>query len=102
FRREARAAARLHHTNIVQVFGTGEQDGLHYFVMQLIPGAGLDRILLELRRLRGGTDAGSEPAADGSPAAFAQGLLTGGSFAAGSGGSDPSPLPGAPAAPAPP
>src|SRR5262249_22812787 len=41
FRREARAAARLHHTNIVPVFGVGEQDGLHYYVMQFIPGLGL-------------------------------------------------------------
>ena len=38
FRREARAAARLHHTNIVPVFGVGEQDGLHYYVMQFIAG----------------------------------------------------------------
>src|SRR5262249_2224142 len=30
FQREARSAAKLHHTNIVPVFGVGEQDGLHY------------------------------------------------------------------------
>jgi serine/threonine protein kinase len=52
FQREARSAARLHHTNIVPVFGVGEQDGLHYFVMQFIPGLGLDLVLDELRRLR--------------------------------------------------
>jgi serine/threonine protein kinase/WD40 repeat protein len=50
FRREARAAAALHHTNIVQVFGTGEQDGILYFVMQLIPGTGLDALIRELKR----------------------------------------------------
>jgi serine/threonine protein kinase len=50
FRREARAAARLHHTNIVQIFGTGEQDGLHYFVMQYIAGEGLDSIIYRLKR----------------------------------------------------
>ena len=52
FEREARSAAKLHHTNIVPVFGVGEQDGLHYYVMQLIPGLGLDVVLDELRRLR--------------------------------------------------
>src|SRR5579864_9298399 len=52
FEREARAAARLHHTNIVPVFGVGEQDGLHYYVMQFIQGLGLDVVLDELRRLR--------------------------------------------------
>jgi eukaryotic-like serine/threonine-protein kinase len=52
FRREARAAARLHHTNIVPVFGVGESDGLHYYAMQFIPGEGLDRVLRDLRRLR--------------------------------------------------
>jgi WD40 repeat protein/serine/threonine protein kinase len=52
FQREARSAARLHHTNIVPVFGIGEQDGLHYYVMQFIPGLGLDVVLDELRRLR--------------------------------------------------
>jgi WD40 repeat protein/predicted Ser/Thr protein kinase len=42
FRREARAAGRLHHTNIVPVFGVGEQDGRHFYIMQYIDGRGLD------------------------------------------------------------
>ena len=42
FVREAKAAARLHHTNIVPVFGVGEDDGTHFYVMQLIDGKGLD------------------------------------------------------------
>jgi serine/threonine protein kinase/predicted Zn-dependent protease len=50
FRREARAAAKLHHTNIVPVFGTGEADGLHYYAMQFIAGQGLDRVIDELRQ----------------------------------------------------
>src|ERR1700728_1737869 len=52
FEREAKAAARLHHTNIVPVFGVGQQDGHHYFVMQFIVGLGLDLVLEDLRRLR--------------------------------------------------
>src|SRR5262249_28562080 len=43
FRREAKAAAKLHHTNIVPVFGVGECDGTHYYAMQFIRGEGLDR-----------------------------------------------------------
>jgi serine/threonine protein kinase/formylglycine-generating enzyme required for sulfatase activity len=61
FEREARAAARLHHTNIVPVFGVGEHDGLPYFVMQFIPGLGLDEVLEELRRLQPGARAGVNP-----------------------------------------
>jgi hypothetical protein len=52
FEREARSAARLHHTNIVPVFGVGEEEGLHYYVMQFIQGLGLDEVIEELRRLR--------------------------------------------------
>jgi eukaryotic-like serine/threonine-protein kinase len=48
FQREARIAANLHHTNIVEVFGVGEQDGFHYYVMQYIEGVGLDGIVPEL------------------------------------------------------
>jgi eukaryotic-like serine/threonine-protein kinase len=47
FRREARATGRLHHTNIVPVFGVGAQDGRHFYVMQFIAGRGLDVVLKE-------------------------------------------------------
>jgi serine/threonine protein kinase/WD40 repeat protein len=52
FRREAQSVARLHHTNIVPVFGVGEHGGLHYYAMQFIQGLGLDAVLRELRQLR--------------------------------------------------
>ncbi|HEY1376823.1 MAG TPA: WD40 repeat domain-containing serine/threonine protein kinase, partial [Gemmataceae bacterium] len=71
FRREARAAARLHHTNIVPVFAVGEDGDTLYYAMQFIRGQGLDVVLAEVRRLR----------ADGPPAAatsdIARRLLTG-------------------------
>ena len=51
FQREARTTARLHHTNIVPVFGFGEQDGIPYYVMQFIPGIGLDQVIHELQLL---------------------------------------------------
>jgi WD40 repeat protein/serine/threonine protein kinase len=50
FQREAKAAAKLHHTHIVPVFGVGQHDGMHYFVMQFIQGLGLDQVLDELIR----------------------------------------------------
>jgi serine/threonine protein kinase len=52
FKREARAAGRLHHTNIVPVHGVGEHQGTHFIVMQFIHGQGLDEVLQEVRRLR--------------------------------------------------
>lgn len=51
FQREAQTAARLHHSNIVPLFGVGEQDGFHYIVMQLIRGVSLDEVLVKLRQL---------------------------------------------------
>lgn len=53
FEREARIAAGLHHTNIVSVFGVGQQEGFHYYVMQFISGVGLDRIIARLARAAG-------------------------------------------------
>jgi serine/threonine-protein kinase len=84
FQREARAAARLHHTNIVPVFGVGEHDGVLYYAMQFIQGQGLDAILQELRHLRsapkpdGAGPAPPEPTRSAPLAAtVARSLLTG-------------------------
>jgi serine/threonine protein kinase len=52
FKREAKAAARLHHTNIVPVFGTGVADGRYFYAMQYIAGHPLDAVVDEVRRLK--------------------------------------------------
>ena len=44
FQRESRAVAALHHSNIVQVYGTGKQDDLHYFAMQMVDGVSIDHL----------------------------------------------------------
>jgi serine/threonine protein kinase/WD40 repeat protein/Tfp pilus assembly protein PilF len=74
FEREAKAVARLHHTNIVPVFGSGSHAGVHYYAMQFIQGQGLDAVLKEVRRLRGASaPAGGLPVT----VTLARGLLTG-------------------------
>jgi WD40 repeat protein/serine/threonine protein kinase len=80
FRREARAAARLHHTNIVPVFSVGEDHGVHYFAMQYIEGQGLDVVLEDLKRLRGRRTEGDR--ASGTAAASIAASLVTGQFAA--------------------
>src|ERR1700745_1177363 len=50
FRREAEAAAKLHHTNIVPVYATGEEDGTHFYAMELIDGPSLDHVIRLLRQ----------------------------------------------------
>ena len=52
FEREARAAARMHHTNIVPVFEVGHEQETAYYAMQLIRGQGLDLVIGDLQRLR--------------------------------------------------
>src|SRR5262245_51669832 len=52
FRREARSAAQLHHTNIVPVFEVGKDGEVSYYAMQFIQGQGLDTVIDELRRLK--------------------------------------------------
>jgi len=49
FRREAESAAGLHHSNIVPVYGIGEDHGLQYYAMQLIDGVTLAQIIQHLR-----------------------------------------------------
>ncbi len=56
FKNEAQAAACLHHTNIVPVFGVGCERGVHYYAMQYIEGQTLAAIIKNLRR---GKDCGS-------------------------------------------
>ena len=71
FHREARAAAKLRHANIVTVFAEGAERNVCYFAMEMIDGQNLDQIIADLRRTRaqrrGGTlpepgaSAGAEP-----------------------------------------
>src|SRR5262245_60474298 len=79
FRREARSAARLHHTNIVPVFEVGEEGGICYYAMQFIHGQGLDVVIEDLRRYREhGTFApAAGPAPPSERVRIAQSMLTG-------------------------
>jgi hypothetical protein len=45
--REARAAAKLRHPNIVGVFNVGEEDGIRFLVMEFVEGQSLQKILDE-------------------------------------------------------
>ena len=58
FEREAQAAAKLHHTNIVPVHAIGEHDGHHFYAMDLIEGQSLDHLLLDV------VEHGSKPLAE--------------------------------------
>ena len=50
FHREAKLAAGMHHSNIVPVYGTGDSDGSHYLVMQLVDGDSLDKVLVNAEK----------------------------------------------------
>src|SRR5205814_1149458 len=89
FRREAKAAAKLHHTNIVPVFGVGEADGVSFYAMQFIRGEGLDRVLHDVRHLRQPHD-GTVAAEAETGTAFGQSVAH--SLAAGCFESDPPPV----------
>ena len=69
FRREARSAAKLHHTNIVPVFEVGQEGELSYYAMQFIAGQGLDLVIRELDRLRHSRPPGAEAPGPAGPTA---------------------------------
>jgi hypothetical protein len=60
FRIEAQAAAFLHHTNIVPVFGVGCEHSVHYYAMQFIDGQPLSAVIRDLRRQRRFAGSGSK------------------------------------------
>ncbi len=49
FQREAQAAAKLHHANIVQIYAQGEQDGVYFYAMEFVEGRNLHDIIEERR-----------------------------------------------------
>ena len=51
FRREALAAARISHPNLVAVFDAGSEDGVHYIVMEHVAGETLGDLLRKEGRL---------------------------------------------------
>jgi serine/threonine protein kinase/WD40 repeat protein len=82
FEREAKAAAKLHHTNIVPVFAVGEHEGLPYYAMQFIHGLSLDVVVRELQHMQPSASLDARPPAgcehtDVSAVAVAQSLLSG-------------------------
>jgi serine/threonine protein kinase len=66
FRREAEAAAKLHHTNIVPVYATGEHSGTHFYAMELIHGPSLDHVILQMRVGASSAESTPDASADGS------------------------------------
>jgi serine/threonine protein kinase len=63
FRHEARAAALLHHPQIVPVYGVGCERGIHYYAMQLIEGCSLAAVIDERRSAGKEGEPGSDRAA---------------------------------------
>jgi serine/threonine protein kinase len=53
FKKEAQAAAALHHTHIVPVHAVGSDRGVHYYAMQFIEGQTLAGMITEMRQLTG-------------------------------------------------
>jgi WD40 repeat protein len=76
FLAEARAVAKLHHPNVVQVYEVGEQDGLPFFSLEYVGGGALtDRLRREGRLDPPDAAALVAKLADGVAAAHAAGIV---------------------------
>jgi serine/threonine protein kinase len=76
FKNEAQAAAHLHHTNIVPVFGVGCERGVHFYAMQFIEGQTLAALIRQLRHAAG-LDAAEPEGCGADAAALPQALASG-------------------------
>ncbi len=55
FRREATAAARLHHTNIIPIYDFGESTDAHFCAMELVSGQPLNVVIRQFSELNAST-----------------------------------------------
>jgi serine/threonine protein kinase/tetratricopeptide (TPR) repeat protein len=65
FKNEAQAAAHLHHQNIVPVYATGCERGVHYYAMQYVEGQTLAQVIADFRLQHAGLK--KEAVADSMP-----------------------------------
>lgn len=54
FRRESKAAAKLSHPNIIDIYDVGDSDGIYYFVMKYVDGETLAHKLFREKRIAPG------------------------------------------------
>ncbi len=55
FRREARAAAKLSHPNIIDIYDVGDNQDIYYFVMKYIPGDTMSQKMRREKKISPGT-----------------------------------------------
>lgn len=72
FRREAKASACLHHTNIVPVFEVGRDGHIAFYAMQFIEGQSLDLVIKQLVRYRENQPAPAASVSTAPPSTLAQ------------------------------
>jgi eukaryotic-like serine/threonine-protein kinase len=76
FRREAQSAAGINHPNVVSVYDTGSEDGLHYIVMEYVDGDTLADLLRREGPLKPGRAVAiGEPVARALEAAHEKGMV---------------------------